>query len=90
MGGISKRGDAYLRTLLVNGARNLARVPNPRPWIAQMLERRPFNVVVVAVAHKLARMAWAMIAHQSHYEERWHSVDDTSTSEAAAVGAAAV
>ena len=90
MGGISKRGDAYLRTLLVNGARNLARVPNPRPWIAQMLERRPFNVVVVAVAHKLARMAWAMIAHQSHYEERWHSVDDTSTSEAVAVGAAAV
>lgn len=71
MGGISKRGDPYLRTLLIHGARNLARVPEPPEWIAQMLKRRPFNVVATAVAHKLARMAWAMAAHGSEYRDRW-------------------
>jgi transposase len=76
MTGISKRGDAYLRTLLVHGARNLARVANPPPWIARMLERRPFNVVAVAVAHKLARTAWAIAAHGSSYQPRW---DQTQT-----------
>ena len=68
MGSISKRGDAYLRTLLIHGARNLVRAPEPPPWIAQMLQRRPFNVVVTAVAHKLARIAWAMVAHASSYK----------------------
>lgn len=68
MGGISKRGDAYLRTLLIHGARNLVRVSEPAPWIAQLLKRRPFNVVVTAVAHKLARIAWAMVAHASTYQ----------------------
>lgn len=67
IGGISKRGDSYLRTLLVHGARNLVRTGEPAPWIAQMLQRRPFNVVVVAVAHKLARIAWAMSAHASAF-----------------------
>lgn len=71
MGGISKRGDSYLRTLLIHGARNLVRVPEPPEWIAQMLKRRPFNVVATAVAHKLARMAWAMAAHGSEYSDRW-------------------
>lgn len=68
LGGISKRGDAYLRTLLIHGARNLVRMSEPAPWIAQMLKRRPFNVVVTAVAHKLARIAWAMVAHGSSYQ----------------------
>jgi transposase len=67
IGAISKRGDAYLRTLLIHGARNLVRCAQPSAWIAQMLQRRPFNVVVTAVAHKLARIAWAMIAHGSAY-----------------------
>lgn len=71
IGKISKRGDAYLRTLLIHGARNLVRVANPPEWIAQMLQRRPFNVVATAVAHKLARTAWAMAAHGSAYESRW-------------------
>ena len=74
MGGISKRGDAYLRTLLIHGARNLVRVPNPPAWIAAMLTRRPFNVVATAVAHKLARIAWAMAAHDRVYEQRWSPV----------------
>lgn len=70
MGGISKRGDSYLRTLLIHGARNLVRVPEPPQWIAEMLKRRPFNVVATAVAHKMARTAWAMVAHGTNYETR--------------------
>jgi len=70
MGGISKRGDAYLRTLLIHGARNLVRRAKPTPWIEQMLRRRPFNVVATAVAHKLARTAWAMAAHGTSWEQR--------------------
>lgn len=70
IGRISKRGDAYLRTLLIHGARNLVRVANPPEWIAQLLRRRPFNVVATAVAHKLARTAWAMVAHGSAYQPR--------------------
>ena len=45
MGPINKRGDAYLRTLLIHGARNLVRTAAPSQWIARMLERRPFSVV---------------------------------------------
>jgi transposase len=74
VGPISKRGDAYLRTLLTHGARNLVRVPNPLPWIAQLLRRRPFNVVVTAVAHKLARIAWAMVAHERAYAPNWNAI----------------
>jgi transposase len=70
MGGISKRGDAYIRTLLIHGARNLVRCAEPSSWIAQMLQRRPFNVVATAVAHKMARTAWAMVAHGSAYQKR--------------------
>ena len=68
VGGISKRGDAYVRTLLVHGARNLVRVPEPAPWIAQMLLRRPFTVVAVAVAHKLARIAWAIVVRGETFD----------------------
>ncbi len=71
---ISKRGDAYLRALLIHGARNLVRTASPSPWIAAMLQRRPFNVVVTAVAHKLARIAWAIAAHQRAYDPAWQSV----------------
>lgn len=73
MGRISKRGDAYLRTLLIHGARNLVRVPNPPQWVAALLARRPFNVVATAVAHKLARIAWAMAAHDRSYDKAWKS-----------------
>ena len=68
MGGISKRGDPYLRTLLIHGARNLVRAPNPPQWIADMLLRRPFNVVAVAVAHKLARIAWSIVARGEKFD----------------------
>jgi len=68
MGGISKRGDPYVRTLLIHGARNVVNAPNPPRWIAEMLLRRPSNVVAVAVAHKLARIAWSIVAHGQKFD----------------------
>ena len=68
MGAISKRGDPYLRTLLIHGARNLVRGPDQPQWIADMLLRRPFNVVAVAVAHKLARIAWSIVARGEKFD----------------------
>lgn len=68
MAGISKRGDPYLRTLLIHGARNLVRGPEQPQWIADMLVRRPFNVVAVAVAHKLARIAWSIVARGDKFD----------------------
>lgn len=73
IGSISKRGDSYLRTLLIHGARSLVRLPAQPGWIEQMLKRRPFNVVATAVAHKLARMAWAMAAHGTEYNDQWRA-----------------
>lgn len=67
MGKITKRGDPYLRTLLIHGARNLVRVAKQQ-WIAEMLKRRPFNVVATAVAHKLARIAWSIAAHGGTFD----------------------
>jgi transposase len=65
--GISKRGDAYMRRQFVNGARALVRIASGRTggywdWINALLARRAFNVVTVAVANKLARVAWALQA----------------------------
>lgn len=72
-GGITKRGDPYLRTLLVSGAHAVIERCTPTPWITEMLKRRPKNVVAVAVAHKLARTAWALVAHQRDYDRQWQS-----------------
>jgi transposase len=73
MGGLSKRGDPYLRTLLVNGARSVVTGPRPPAWVAQLLLRRPINVVVVALANKLARTAWVLIKHGRSYNAQWQS-----------------
>jgi len=64
--GLSKRGDACLRRQLMHGARALVRLAKGRTdrlgaWIDGLLARRPFNVVVAAVANKLARIVWAML-----------------------------
>lgn len=65
LGGISKQGDRYLRRLLVVGGTSvvkLARIfPWRYPWVAKLLERKPAKVVAVAVANKLARIAWAVM-----------------------------
>lgn len=72
--GISKRGDTYLRTLLVHGARSIIyRVKEPSPWVTQMKQRRPLNVVIVAMANKLARIIWAMLAYQRPYSKDYVS-----------------
>lgn len=74
MAGLSKRGDPYLRSLLINGARSVVRQANPPQWVAELLQRRHFNVVVVALANKLARTAWALVAHGRNYDGQWVSV----------------
>jgi transposase len=73
MGAINKRGDPYLRTLLVSGARAVANAPSAPQWVRQLMQRRPANVAVVALANKLARTAWALLAHQREYERQWVS-----------------
>jgi len=63
--GISKRGDAYLRTLLIHGARSViyARQKSPEKagWLDQLLERKKLNVTAVALANKNARIVWALL-----------------------------
>ena len=72
LGRISKRGDGYIRRLLVHGARSGAalapRQAGPRPgWTDQLLARRPTNVVLVAMANKTARVAWALLRYERSY-----------------------
>ncbi len=71
--GISKRGDQYLRKLLVQGARAVAlQAPNRDDplsrWINRLQERRGWNKTVVAIANKLARIGWAILRHKARYE----------------------
>jgi len=86
MGHISKRGDPYLRTLLIHGARAVIEHAKDKPkWLQQMLARRPPNVVVVALANKMARTAWALVAHGRAYQRDWQSAKPgCSTAQAAA------
>ena len=73
--GISKRGDTYLRTLLIHGARSvLTRAKEPGPWGEQISKRRPRNVVIVALANKMARTIWAVLAHERTYQKDYVSV----------------
>ena len=70
--GISKRGDRYLRTLLIHGARAvLGKAGNKRDtrsvWINQMRERRHPNVVAVAIANKNARIIWSILSRNEEY-----------------------
>jgi transposase len=77
--GISKRGDTYLRTLLIHGARSvLTHAKQPGLWVEQMLRRRPLNVVVVALANKMARTIWALLAHNRLYQKDYISVKPAS------------
>ncbi|WP_280136519.1 IS110 family transposase [Dyella japonica] len=71
--GISKRGDAYVRSLLVHGARAMLRTA-PRHddplsrWVTRLASRSHPNVACVAMANKTARMAWAMLRHGTNYQ----------------------
>jgi transposase len=67
--GMSKRGDTYLRTLLIHCARAVIRHPQTTsPWLQQLIQRRPLNVVIVALANKIARTIWAVLAHDRNYD----------------------
>jgi transposase len=65
--GLSKRGDTYLRTLLMHGARSVILQGKRSDWVDGLLKRRPFNVAVAAVANKLARIIWAVLARPEKY-----------------------
>ncbi len=74
LGNISKRGDRYLRGLFTTGALAVIRYAKVhgtkhRPWLTALLARRPTKVAAIALANKLARMAWAMMARGKGYKE---------------------
>lgn len=70
--GISKRGDKYLRTLLIHGARAaIHRLKQPTPWMTRVVERRHKNVAGVALANKNARTIWALLAHGRRYDRNY-------------------
>jgi transposase len=74
--GISKRGDPYLRTLLIHGARTVLNWHSragrpPDPWLHSLLARRPKNVAIVALANKIARTIWALMAHGRAFDRGW-------------------
>jgi transposase len=71
LGPISKQGDRYLRRILVVGAHAVLKLakqhPEKYPWLTQLLARKSFKVVAVALANKMARTAWALLAHGGKY-----------------------
>ena len=74
LGGISKRGDRYLRSLFTSGALAVIRYAKihgtrHRPWLTALLARRPTKVAAIALANKIARIAWAMMAKGERYKE---------------------
>jgi transposase len=74
LGSISKQGDRYLRSLFTAGALAVIRYAKihgtgHRPWLTGLLARRPTKVAAIALANKLARMAWAMMARNERYQE---------------------
>ncbi len=72
LGSISKQGNRYLRRLLIVGAtaviRHARAHPEKQPWLMQLLARRPAKVVAVALANKMARIAWAVLARGETYQ----------------------
>jgi transposase len=72
LGPISKRGNGYLRRLLVNGATAVLNGKNARtdPWLAKLLDSKPKKLAAVALANKMARIAWAVMTRQEDFRPR--------------------
>lgn len=84
LGGITKRGDTYVRTLLIHGARSvLSHTKEPSSWLDQIKQRRPANVVIVAQAAKMARAIWAVTAKEQDYQRGFKSVRPNASMQAA-------
>jgi transposase len=82
--GISKRGDPYLRTLLIHGARTVLNQQSRAdrtldPWLKELLSRRPKNVAIVALANKMARTIWALLAHGRAFDRSWGRSEMTAS-----------
>jgi transposase len=74
LGSISKQGDRYLRSLFMAGALAVIRYAKihgakHRPWLTALLARRPTKIAAIALANKIARMVWAMMARGERYKE---------------------
>ena len=80
--GMSKRGDAYLRTLLIHGARSViyraTQKNDPDSWLVKLTTRRNANIAAVALANKTARIVWALLVHDRQFRS------DYTTAKAAA------
>jgi transposase len=72
--GMSKQGNSYLRTLVIHCARSvMARQKTHSPWLDRLMRERPWNVAVVALANKIARTIWAMLAHGRSYVPQYQT-----------------
>ena len=74
MGAVRKQGDRYLRSLFTAGALAVIRYAKihgtqHRPWLTALLARKPTKVAAIALANKIARMAWALMAKGERYNE---------------------
>jgi transposase len=83
LGRISKRGDVYLRTMLIHGARSVIAQIERKPdqadeWLKKLLARRNKNIAAVALAAKNARIAWALLAHERSYESDYVATRPTA------------
>ena len=81
--GISKRGDTYLRTLLIHGARAVIRHAESKPgyadsWLGKLIARRGKNVAAVALANKNVRIAWALLSKESKFRSDYVAVKPTA------------
>jgi hypothetical protein len=79
LGSISKAGNRYLRSLLVVGALSVIRRAKQvgytrRPWLAELMARRPVKVAAIALANKIARIAWALMVSGIKGSHRQHAV----------------
>ena len=69
---MSKRGDAYIRTLMIYDSRSViyrtGQKIDPDSWLVKLIKRRNINVAAVALANKTARIVWALLTHKTEHQ----------------------